>query len=207
MDDFLVYKMYLALKLHFTSDNYDVIEQRGRIRASRKAFEKRKDLFSIRKIAKMYNDKEVTEFLVSNFVSGDRWGGVFDSEAGKRYVFWKKKTESLTYVFNSDLDKLEEELLENDISFQDTFKVVGGDHPYILKAYLRNTITLETFVILESVIKFSKYFDKNIKENIIWPDISRLVKKYRPFLNFNRDKYDELLRRRFGCNNTENKKH
>ena len=48
MDEFSVYKMYLALKLHFTTENYDVIAQRGRVRASRAAFAKRKDLYSIK---------------------------------------------------------------------------------------------------------------------------------------------------------------
>ena len=55
MDEFSVYKMYIALKLHFTTDAYDVIKQKGRVRASRQAFAKRTDLFSIRKINISYN--------------------------------------------------------------------------------------------------------------------------------------------------------
>ena len=45
MDEFAVYKMYIALKLHFTTDNYDVIKRNGKIKASRQAFAKRKDFF------------------------------------------------------------------------------------------------------------------------------------------------------------------
>jgi hypothetical protein len=98
MDEFSVYKMYIALKLHFTTDAYDVIKQKGRVRASRQAFAKRTDLFSIKKISKNYSDEEVANFLVANFVSGDRWGGMFDTEAGQRYTLWKKKIERVYLI-------------------------------------------------------------------------------------------------------------
>ena len=182
MDDFSVYRMYLALKLHFTTDNYDVIQQKGKVRASKAAFNKRKDLFSIKKIAKTYSDEDVANFLVANFVSGDRWGGMFDSEAGKRFIDWKKRTESLTYLFSTDIDKILLEIEENGVKFEDIFTISKGQHPYIIKAYLRNTITIETLVILDRIIGFVDKFDKNILDEVIWPDISRLIKKYKPFL-------------------------
>ena len=67
MEPFEVYRSYLALKLHFTTDKYDVIKQQGRVRASKQSFFKRTDLFSIKKIATDYSDKEVVDFLVANF--------------------------------------------------------------------------------------------------------------------------------------------
>lgn len=194
MDDFSVYRMYLALKLHFTTDNYDVIQQKGKVRASKSAFNKRKDLFSIKKIAKTYSDEDVANFLVANFVSGDRWGGMFDSEAGKRFIDWKKRTESLSYLFSTDIDKILLEIEENGVKFEDIFTISKGQHPYIIKAYLRKTITIETLVILDRIIGFVDKFDKNILDEVIWPDISRLIKKYKPFLKIDLEKYDRTLR-------------
>jgi T4 gene Gp59 loader of gp41 DNA helicase/T4 gene Gp59 loader of gp41 DNA helicase C-term len=200
MDDFSVYRMYLALKLHFTTDNYDVIQQKGKVRASKAAFNKRKDLFSIKKIAKTYSDEDVANFLVANFVSGDRWGGMFDSEAGKRFIDWKKRTESLTYLFSTDIDKILLEIEENGVKFEDIFTISKGQHPYIIKAYLRNTITIETLVILDRIIGFVDKFDKNILDEVIWPDISRLIKKYKPFLKIDLEKYDRTLRDKIKTN-------
>jgi hypothetical protein len=37
----------------------------------------------------------------------------------------------------------------------------------------------------------------------MWPDISRLIRKYKPFLKFDREKFDAIFRRRVGHNNTE----
>ncbi len=198
MDEFSVYKMYLALKLHFTTDEYDVIAKRGRVRASRQAFAKRKDLYSIKKISKTYTDEEVAHFLISNFVSGDRWGGMFDTEAGKRYTEWKKKIESLSYIFKNDLDALLEEMEHSNIKFEDAFKISRSEHPYIIKAFLRKTISLETLVIIEKLYPFQNNFDAELASDVMWPDISRLIRKYKPFLKFEKEKYNEIFRNRLG---------
>jgi len=203
MDEFSVYKMYLALKLHFTTENYDVIAQRGRVRASRAAFAKRKDLYSIKKVSKTYSDEEVANFLVANFVSGDRWGGMFDSEAGERYSDWKKKIESLGYIFTNDLDNLLQDLESQNMTFADAFKITRSEHPYIIKAFLRKTISLETLVIIEKLDPFLDNFDANMPDKIMWPDISRLMRKYKPFLRFDREKFDAIFRRRVGCERSE----
>lgn len=203
MDEFSVYKMYLALKLHFTTDKYDVIQQRGKVRASRQAFAKRKDLYSIKKVSKTYSDEEVANFLIANFISGDRWGGMFDAEAGERYLQWKKRIESLTYIFNNDIDNVLNELSNQNLSFSEAFSFSGNNHPYILKAFLRNSITLETLVILDKLIGFVELFDKKLDDKIIWPDVSRLIKKYKPFLKFDKEKYNAILRRRIGSDFSE----
>ena len=203
MDEYSVYKMYIALKLHFTTENYDVIAQRGKVRASRQAFAKRKDLYSIKKVSKTYSDEEVANFLVANFTSGDRWGGLFDSEASDRYADWKKRIESLSYIFTNDLDNLIEDLESENKQFEDAFKITKAQHPYIIKAFLRKTITLETLVILEKINPFLIHFDTDLSNDIMWPDISRLIRKYKPFLQFDKEKFNGILRRRIGYNIAE----
>lgn len=204
MNEYSVYKMYIALKLHFTTDNYDVIKQKGKVRASREAFAKRKDIFSIRKISKNYSDEEVANFLVANFTSGDRWGGLFDAEANERYVEWQKRVQSLSYIFSNDLDAMIEELESENKTFEQAFEITKNQHPYIIKAYLRKTITLETLVILEKINPFLDKFDTYLKTDIMWPDIARLIRKYKPFLQIDKEKYNGILRRRIGCDNTKN---
>lgn len=204
MDAFEVYRFYLALKLHFTTDKYDVIKQKGKVRATKNAFLKRKDLFAINKIAKNYSDEEVANFLVANFVSGDRWGGVFDSEAKDRYLQWKKRMESLQYTFENDLNNLVQELEDNSLTFDILFKVTKGEHPYIIKAYLRKTITIETLVILDYLLNYKQTFDDQISDTFLWPDVSRIIEKYKPFLKVNLEKYGRIFRRISGHNESEN---
>ena len=95
-------------------------------------------------------------------------------------------------------DKLLEELEESNKQFGDLFNCAKGEHPYIIKAYLRKSITIETLVILDKIYGLVNKFDREITDTIVWPDISRLIKKYRPFLVIDKDKFNEIIRRRVG---------
>lgn len=190
-----VYRYYLALRLHFTTDQYDVIKQRGRVRASKNAFYKRKDLISIKKVAETYSEKEIVDFLVANFTSGDRWGGIFDINAKDRYLDWKKRIESLTYTFEKEMGKIQQYCEKNDLEFTQCFESSKGNHPYIIKAYLRNDISIETLVIINRLYPYIDKLDCELKDDLVWPDLSRIIKKYDPFLTINKEKYGRVFRR------------
>ena len=198
MEPFEVYRYYLALRLHFTTDKYDVIEQRGRVRATKNSFLKRKDMFAIRKVAETYTDKDIVDFLVANFVSGDRWGGVFDVESKERYQGWKKRIEAISYTFKKEIDKAVLFTEKNNITFDDLYKCNNGQHPPIVKMYLRNDISIETLVILNKLNNFTDQLDQDLKDDLVWPDTSRIIKKYSPFLEIKKEKYNEIYRRAIG---------
>ena len=52
MDGFEVYKTYLAIKLHFTRDNYNFDQYNGGTRATNDSFNRRNDRFFFHRIAK-----------------------------------------------------------------------------------------------------------------------------------------------------------
>jgi len=197
MEPYDVYRSYLALKLHFTTEKYNIIEQKGRIRASRQAFFKRSDLFNIKKLASSYSDNEIINFLVANFVSGDKWGGVFDSDARSNYLSWKKRIESITYILERELDKISFDAEKNNLDFNDYFVSTNLQLPKVINLYLRNDVSIETLVIINKINNFVELVDSRLQDDIVWPDISRLIKKYSPFLNINKQKYDDIIRRRF----------
>ena len=198
MEPFEVYRYYLALRLHFTTDSYNVIEQKGRVRATKNSFLKRKDLLSIRRVAETYSDKDIVDFLVANFVSGDRWGGVFDVESKERYQGWKKRIESISYTFKKEIDKAVTYADKLGITFNQLFYCNHGQHPFIIKMYLRNDISIETLVILNKLNNFTDKLDQDLKDDLVWPDTSRIIKKYSPFLEIKKDKYNEIYRRAIG---------
>tara|TARA_B100002019_G_C21142156_1_gene533831 strand:- start:16 stop:624 length:609 start_codon:yes stop_codon:yes gene_type:complete len=200
MEPFEVYRSYLALRLHFTTDKYDVIKQKGKVRASKQAFFKRTDLISIRKISKEYSDKEVINFLVANFVSGDRWGGIFDSDSKQTYLSWKKRLESITYTFKKDLQNILYHMEKNKRRYSEIFISQRSQHPDIMKLYLQKEVSIETLVILNKINKFVSNNDILLEDDILWPDVSRLIRKYTPFLNINKEKYDGFFRERFRYN-------
>lgn len=197
MTPYDVYRSYLALRLHFTTDQYDVIKQQGRVKASKQAFFKRKDLFAINKLAESYNDKEIVDFLVANFVSGDKWGGVFDVESKKNYIGWKGRIESMKYTFDKEVQLIVDCCDHLHIQFIEAFTVIKT-HPLILKMYLKKMVSIETLVILNKINNFTSIMDAQLKHDIIWPEVSRIIKKYSPFLNIDKEKYESIIRARVG---------
>jgi hypothetical protein len=50
--------------------------------------------------------------------------------------------------------------------------------------YMAKKITLETMCILETLLNYTKKFDRDILETYIWPTIKTKILKYRPFIKF-----------------------
>ena len=191
MMPFDAYRCYLSLKNHFTKDHYDYIKYRGKTRATVQAFYKRKDRFWFEKFARSKNDKEVEEFFVSNFIySTDPatvWIGEMIKEGEGRYTEWKKKVQSLTYIFKEET----ESIFENK-KVDDMFDCSKG-HPPILKSYLGGDISLESMVIYDRIFDYGKDFDKRLKDPV-WETVSRKIKKYSPFLNIDVSRYKKILK-------------
>ena len=188
---FDAYRCYLSLKNHFTKDHYDYIKYRGKTRATKQAFYKRKDRFWFEKFARKKNDKEVEEFFVSNFIystdPATMWIGEMIKDGEGRYTEWKKKVQSLSYVFREEIDSL-----FDDKKVDDVFDCSKG-HPPILKSYLGGDISIETMVICNEVFGYAKDFDKRLKDPV-WETVSRKIKKYKPFLNINVPHYKKILK-------------
>ena len=188
---FDAYRCYLSLKNHFTKDHYDYHKYRGKTRATVQAFYKRKDRFWFEKFARQKNDKEVEEFFVSNFIySTDPstvWIGEMIKEGEGRYQEWKKKTQSLSYIFKEEV----ENVFDNK-KIDDMFDCSKG-HPPILKSYLGGDISLESMVIYDRIFNYGKDFDKRLKDPV-WETVSRKIKKYSPFLNIDVSRYKKILK-------------
>ena len=90
MMPFDCYKIYLALKNHFTRDSYDYHKYSGKTRATVEAFYKRKDRFWFEKFARQKDDKEIVDFFVSNFIystdPATMWIGEMIKEGEGRYI-------------------------------------------------------------------------------------------------------------------------
>ena len=188
---FDAYRCYLSLKNHFTKDHYDYHKYGGKTRATHQAFYKRKDRFWFEKFARSKNDKEVEEFFVSNFIystdPATMWIGEMIKEGDGRYTEWKKKVQSLSYIF-----KEETESVFDNRKVDDVFNCSKG-HPPILKSYLGGSTSLESMVIYDIILGYGKDFDKRLKDPV-WETVSRKIKKYKPFLNINVPHYKKILK-------------
>ena len=191
MTGYEVYKTYLALRMHFTNEKYDYQKYRGKVTASEKSFEERRDRYFFKKLATKYSDNELMDYFVANFLHDPR--GYIKSFHDGNYERWKILQESFSYKFRQDVDLL---LTHFEAPYQDKFdllfKVKEGSHPPVLRHFLSGEITLETLVIFETCLGYVDRFDKVLKDPV-WKDIRRRIIKYQPFLHVNCDKYKQVI--------------
>jgi len=185
------YKCYLSLKNHFTKDSYDYHKYCGKSRASVQSFYKRKDRFWFERVTRQKTDQEIVEFFVSNFITctdpSKLWIGEIIREGETRYAEWKKRNQSLSYVFKEETQKLFDSKKVDDV-----FDCSKG-HPPVLKNYLSGNISMETLVIYDRIFLFGDKFDKQLSDPV-WETVRMKMKKYSPFLNIDVPRYKNILK-------------
>lgn len=191
MTPFDTYKTYLALKNHFTKEQYDYHKYCGKVKAQLQSFYKRKDRYWFERLSRQKSDKEIVDFFVSNFIActdpSKLWIGELMREGECRYSDWLKRKQSLSYIFKEETKKLFE-----DTRVDDVFDCSKG-HPIILKRYLSGNISIETMIIYDMVFFFKNNFDKKLIDPV-WESVSIKLKKYSPFLNIDIFKYRTILK-------------
>jgi len=191
MSPFETYQTYLSMKSHFTNSKYDFFKYGGKSRATVTSFNKRKDKYWFEKSSRKYSDKEIVDFLLSNFVSADNpqnlWIGEIINSGERTYADWMRRQQSLTYLFKEQSNEL---FLENEL--ETVFNCSKG-HPIVLKKFLSGKLSPETFVIYDKIFSIVKDFDKKLLDPV-WETVSLKIKKYNPFLNIDVFQFKKILR-------------
>lgn len=183
-DAYEMYVYYLAMKRHFTS-SYDYHKYNGKINASITSFETRKDKFFFYKLSKRSDAKD---FILANMVNDPKiWiGDIVGEEGEKVFTEWTKKQQSLSYVFKTELGKLDEDFDSNLIT-------KDGQHPKLLRLHTTGNISQETLIIIDDLTNVFSYWSKKVLDKIIFPDILNRCNKYKPFLNYDKTKMKNIL--------------
>ena len=193
MDPFESYKLYNALKLHFETDSYDAVKYNYKSNITHNSFFKRKDKYFFAKLARNH-EKDLLNYYVANFKNGVSYvGDMIDESAEKNYSDHKRIQESIHRVFSIDINKLNDQ----EQGFDKLFESDNGQLPLVIKLWMQEEISLETIVILNSILGFVPRESKKITDTIIWPDIHRKIEKYTPFVNYSKNKCTKLLTNAF----------
>ena len=188
-----VYKMYLSLKLHFTTDTFDYFKYGNAAKASQQSFDSRRDKFFFVKLSRTFKEDELREFFVANMIVEDKvYPATLVREGAKNYQEYIKRKQSLAYNFKEDVMTL------HDISQKfDKLFIIEGVHPPLLKAHLGGKISIETLAIFNKIFQYVGNFDKDIKEDIVWKPLRNRVVKYEPFISIDKGKYKNIIKAEF----------
>ena len=77
--------------------------------------------------------------------------------------------------------------------FEPLFETQENNHPPLLKEYLGKRVSIETMIILDVLVEYSGLWDKVLVEDIVWPDVKKLMNNYKRFLTIDKEKYRMIL--------------
>jgi hypothetical protein len=176
-----IYLMYCAMKAHFGKGNYDFVEYKGKTRIKRETFYKRKDRhFFVRLSRKYKTELEIKNYFVANFIKDKK--GYIANFSDENYESWKLKRQGFFDLFEVEMTPLVQ-------AFENLFKIEKNQHPKLMKEFLGSRVSLETMVILEELVSYEKSWDKQLEDDIIWPELKKLMNDYKRFLTIDREQY------------------
>ena len=202
MTGFESYKLYLAIWQHFSlSRDYNYFKYKGKLgNITGKAYENRSDKYFFEALGAR-NKGDLLQYYVANFAhhgSEVQWiGDLHSKESEDVYVQWQKRVQSLTYIFEEDLKEVNEFLIARGLEFDRLFDVEEDEHPLIFRFVQQRMIEVESYIIMDKILGFSKQIAKKIKESYIFPSEQYRYDRYAEFLNLESDKYTNIMKEIF----------
>ena len=174
----------MAIKLHFTTDNYDVFKADGRVSGTRATFEKRNDRFLFDKIGRKFDKpRDIIDYFVANFAYGNKHV-IYSSESSEYHETWTSRKDSRTHTFKMQMDVILKHLEDNKLKYEDLFNI-DNNVPELLSMYVGGHIHLETMVILDELEDFLPQWEPL---HMLWSDQLRIMNKTKKFVKFDRTK-------------------
>ena len=169
------------MKAHFSRKDYDFFKYGGKTKVSRDSFWKRKDRFFFVKLSKKYKTEiEIRNYLVSNFIKDK--SGYIANFSEENYNSWLLRRSGFFDQFIIEMKPFIKE-------FEPLFEVKNSSHPKLLKEFLGSRVSLETMLVLDELVSFSKKWDQQLEDDIVWVDLKKLMKNYKGFLTINKNRY------------------
>ena len=193
MTGFETYKLWLALKTHFTQKGYDYFKYNGTIRATYESYTRKKENVAVYdKLSTEYSDRELHDYFLANFVHGDRNGGVYGQNGLEIYMEWKVRFQSVLYLYTEQVQNLIDQL-DRVEDFDSLFLIENGNNCKLLTSFYRHYVSVETFSILNQIIGFFPQFSNELNDTYRWPKWELICSKYEKFLDVDIQKYTTIL--------------
>lgn len=185
----------MAIKLHFTTEKYDVFKNRGHVKGTRETFNSRNDRYIFEKIAQKHqDDRDIIQFFVSNFAYGNETAIYAGGEAEELYNEWKRRKQSMTKVFIDDLANILNYCDIKKIDSSTIFKGERGEIPELVNLYITGKVTVESLRIIDDLYPFLDEWKENDSIRIMIGDDIRRIKKLKGFVKYDSDKIAKVFK-------------
>lgn len=170
---------YQAIKLHFSSKNYNYNKYNGKVKSNIY-----KDLVPYSMIAKGKRKDDFPDFFIPGLFQNPKIGINFflTDDYISVWKYWVSYQKSPKYFFERELIDLREYLDKRNLQTDEIFRIKTNELPLIYKFIVKNQISPQTFLYLDKVFDFSKRMDLKISEKIYYPIVKARLSKLETFL-------------------------
>jgi len=175
------FEVYRSIKLHLTNTWYDYFKYKGHsLRKSEiKNFATNNAYPFCDQLSRRRTRQEIVEFILSVLIMRDDvW---LDELPNKEdmWIDWKKRQESLSYLFVRDVNKL----FASHKPVSSYFKSHNGEYPEIVVRYMQGDMIIETLAILDLIFNFIDRLLIEYANDLFLYDKLLKVKKYEQFVS------------------------
>lgn len=175
MDILLAFRLYTALRLHFTSA-YDITKYGGKVPGCNMANVNKNPQrkYLIERMARRFvKPNDLVQYVVAQYAYAQGTAIYDPMIADENYTRWEKNRMATTQNMLDDLHQ------------RDIPALISGEPPEILKLVLRGEIRIETAVALNGLLNF------NDKDYFGFGEIGGIINKLARFVQFDRERIEK----------------
>ena len=179
MNGFEAYRIYNALRLHFTTD-FNAVKYNFKTNVSPSSFEMKKEKYFFEKLARTYsNINDLVSFYASNFVQENSWPTDMKDSV---YRDWEGRMQSIGYLLSEDCKTIVDQAENHDWNFTDLFKT---RNTFLYDLYHSDIIEIETLCLFEMMLK-KRWLNLHSSQDPlgVYQTLTERVYKYRMLLEF-----------------------
>ena len=140
---FDAFKLWVAMKQHFTTKNFDIFQNKGRMKGKYETFLARSDGPVIEYVASKFEIRDFVYYLASNFIYGNE------------QCIWEFGQGAANYNLFIARKKVLGNVVANDFKSLDNMNIAYNDGIGVIRALTRNQITIETASVINQVINLT----------------------------------------------------
>lgn len=180
-DPFSIYKGYVLVKLHFTT-NYDIKQYKSKLKnITREQYSKRKDKLFFINLAKTLAPNETQSFFVSQFIESSNLYiadiAINSSIANSIFIKWKERIANIKDNYSADMKTLK----QSRVNWQSLFTNENGNYPKIFRMATSGIIAPETYSLMNDLFKQCER-EYTVANQSLFNSVQFKFKRYRCFL-------------------------
>lgn len=191
------FKLFRTLKLHFDG-KLDATKLTCPI-GNKKQYEACKTKYQFDKLASMYSEIEAQNLIIAHLlVKPNSWiGDLVKPESKTLYLKHVGRISNLTEFYKEDLKRILTHCKTKNIQYNDVFVCPERKMPDIINMLMDDVISLESFCILDSVMKITPFLNRDLNGDPIWDKIRDTSWRYRSLLDIDTNKMYQITKQLF----------